>query len=212
MKKILILTVSILLCVVMTGCEPDKIYVNQTLLSTQTVVSYSTITNMTTSTATITLPAITEKTTSTKTEISTLVVYTINSVTNTETATKTDTTTSTVTNSSTVTTTTTIIPGFPAAPIPEYDAEHGAILGRVIYTNGNPVSTYYVIRFDVGSMFSFHSTYTDQNGYYVFNNVNPDQYEIYVFETEPTDSISRPPNAVVTVSAGQITTVQNIII
>jgi hypothetical protein len=198
----------------MTGCEPEKIYINQTILSTQTVVSYATKTNITTSTATTTLPAITEKTTSTKTETSTQLIYTTNLVTNTETATKTNTKTSTITKTTTtsITTTTTIIPGFPSAPIPKYDAGYGAILGRVIYTNGNPADMYYVVRFAVGSMFSFNSTYTDQNGYYIFNNVTPDQYEIYVFESEPSGSISGTPNGVVTVSAGQITTVQNIIV
>lgn len=214
MKKLLILSMSILLCFIMTGCEPEKIYINQTILSTQTVVSYATKTNITTSTATTTLPAITEKTTSTKTETSTQLIYTTNLVTNTETATKTNTKTSTITKTTTtsITTTTTIIPGFPSAPIPKYDAGYGAILGRVIYTNGNPADMYYVVRFAVGSMFSFNSTYTDQNGYYIFNNVTPDQYEIYVFESEPSGSISGTPNVVVTVPAGQITTVQNIIL
>jgi hypothetical protein len=54
MKKLLILSISIILCLIMTGCEPEKIYVNQTVLSTVTSPTTTTVTSTSVSTTTVT--------------------------------------------------------------------------------------------------------------------------------------------------------------
>jgi hypothetical protein len=110
--------------------------------------------------------------------------------------------------------TTTVIANYPSAPIPTYTSSSGAIIGKIKHGDGSPAYMYSVVLFvnvqGVLITYSTASAYTDQNGYYVFNDMAPGQYQIYASAQIIQSYSGMTPNAIVVVQANSITAAPDI--
>ena len=96
-----------------------------------------------------------------------------------------------------------------------YNTGSGAAVGTVVYPNSSVAGGLLVVIFKLGGTQSYTSTSTDNHGYYLFDNMPPGNFEIYVFSPSdgsyiyiPSDVLS---DTTISISAGETTNVSPIV-
>ena len=95
-------------------------------------------------------------------------------------------------------------------PIPTFTSGTGAAIGQVMYPSSVPATGKIVYIFKGEEEHSFKSCSVDSHGYYIFNSLPPDNYEIYLGAPSSPGSlqlINGAPATTITVSASETVTV-----